>query len=62
MHCNKIGTNQKQTMEGVGIDDIAVYFPKLHFRIEDFANFRNLDFAKLNKGLGLESMSIPDVH
>jgi hydroxymethylglutaryl-CoA synthase len=45
-------------MEGVGIDDIAVYFPKLHFRIEDFANFRNLDFSKLNKGLGLESMPI----
>ena len=49
-------------MKGVGIDDIAVYFPKLHFKIADFADFRNLEYGKLNKGLGLESMSIPDVH
>ena len=46
----------------VGIDDISIYFPKLHFKIEAFAAYRNLDFSKLNRGLGLESMSIPDVH
>ena len=46
----------------VGIDDISIYFPKLHFEIEAFAAYRNMDFSKLNKGLGLESMSIPDVH
>lgn len=49
-------------METVGIDDISIYFPKLHFEIEGFAAYRNMDFSKLNKGLGLESMSIPDVH
>ena len=49
-------------MEPVGIDDISIYFPKLHFEIEAFAAYRNMDFSKLNKGLGLESMSIPDVH
>ena len=49
-------------MERVGIDDISIYFPKLHFEIEAFAAYRNMDFSKLNKGLGLESMSIPDVH
>ena len=46
-------------MEAVGIDDISIYFPKLHFEIEAFAAYRNMDFSKLNKGLGLESMSIP---
>jgi hydroxymethylglutaryl-CoA synthase len=49
-------------MEAVGIDDISIYFPKLHFEIEAFAAYRNMDFSKLNKGLGLESMSIPDAH
>lgn len=49
-------------MEHVGIDDIAVHFPKLHFEIKDFSKYRNIDFSKLNKGLGLVSMSIPDVH
>ena len=49
-------------METVGIDDISIYFPKLHFEIEAFAAYRKMDFSKLNKGLGLESMSIPDAH
>tara|TARA_B100001057_G_scaffold137200_2_gene136847 strand:- start:1949 stop:3487 length:1539 start_codon:yes stop_codon:yes gene_type:complete len=49
-------------MTTVGIDDVSIYFPKLHFKIEAFAAYRNLDFSKLNRGLGLESMSIPDVH
>ena len=49
-------------METVGIDDISIYFPKLHFEIEAFAAYRKMDFSKLNKGLGLESMSIPDSH
>lgn len=49
-------------MVRVGIDDIAVYFPKLHFEIEAFSKFRGLEFNKLNKGLGLTSMAIPDAH
>ena len=40
-------------MTGVGIDDIAIYFPKLYFDMKDFAEFRGADFGKLNKGLGL---------
>ena len=49
-------------MEAVGIDGLAVYFPKLHFEIESFSKFRGLEFSKLNKGLGLTSMAIPDAH
>ena len=46
----------------VGIDDIAVYLPKLCFEMKDFAQFRGVDYGKLSRGLGLESMAVPDVH
>ena len=49
-------------MTDVGIDDIAIYFPKLYFDMKDFAEFRGADFNKLNKGLGLSAMAIPDAH
>ena len=49
-------------MAKVGIDDIAIYFPKLYFDMKDFAEFRGADFGKLNKGLGLAAMAIPDAH
>lgn len=44
----------------VGIDDFSVYIPQLFLPIEDLAKERNLNFAKLNKGLGLEKMAVPD--
>jgi hydroxymethylglutaryl-CoA synthase len=46
----------------VGIDDISTYIPKLMLPIETLAEARNLEYAKLNKGLGLEVMSVPDAH
>ncbi len=46
----------------VGIDDMALYVPKLYLPIETLAQERNLEYAKLNKGLGLTHMAIPDVH
>ena len=49
-------------MPEVGIDDIALHFPRLFFAMQDFAEFRGADYGKLNKGLGLEAMAIPDVH
>ena len=49
-------------MSDVGIDDIAIHFPRLYFDMRDFADFRGADFGKLNKGLGLAAMAIPDVH
>ena len=45
-------------MTEVGIDDIAIHFPKLYFAMEDFAEFRGADFGKLNRGLGLKAMDL----
>ena len=44
----------------VGIDDMSVYIPQLYLTIEDLAAARDLNYAKLNKGLGLEAMSVTD--
>lgn len=46
----------------VGICDMELYVPKLHLPIEALAKARDLEYAKLNKGLGLYKMAIPDVH
>lgn len=46
----------------VGIDDIAIHFPRLYMDMRDFADLRGADYGKLSKGLGLEAMAIPDVH
>ncbi|MCB0547156.1 MAG: hypothetical protein KDD19_06170 [Phaeodactylibacter sp.] len=46
----------------VGIDDMAAYIPKIYLPIESLAAERNLEYAKLNKGLGLEAMSVADAH
>ena len=45
-----------------GIDDMAFYVPGLYLPIADLAEKRRLDYAKLNKGLGLTHMAVPDVH
>ncbi len=46
----------------VGIDDMALYVPSLYLPIETLANERGIPFEKLNKGLGLYKMAIPDLH
>jgi len=46
----------------VGIDDMALYVPKLYLSIQSLAETRKLEYAKLNKGLGLTRMVVPDVH
>lgn len=45
-----------------GIDDMAAYIPKLYLPIKTLAEKRQLEYGKLNKGLGLTSMSFPDAH
>ena len=45
----------------IGIDAISYYVPSHYLPIEALANARNIEYAKLNKGLGLTSMSFPDV-
>ncbi|MDP4810457.1 MAG: hypothetical protein NWR65_04905, partial [Saprospiraceae bacterium] len=46
----------------VGIDDIAAHLPRIYLKIEDLSIARNIEYAKLNKGLGLTTMSLADVH
>jgi len=46
----------------VGIDDMALYVPRLYLPIRTIAEKRGIAYEKLNKGLGLENMAIPDVH
>ena len=36
-----------------GIDDIAIYIPRLYLDASDFASARGLDPVKLEKGLGV---------
>ena len=45
-----------------GIDDISVYIPKLYLDAKDFAEFRGLDPAKLQKGLGVSQMAMVDTN
>ena len=46
----------------VGIDDIAAYVPKLYVDAEELAEARGIPPSKITKGLGIEKLSIPDVH
>ncbi len=45
-----------------GIDDIAIYIPRLYVDASDFANARGLDPIKLQKGLGISQMAIVDAN
>lgn len=45
----------------IGIDAIAYYVPNHYLPIEALAEARHIEYAKLNKGLGLTSMSFPDM-
>lgn len=45
-----------------GIDAIAYDIAKIHLSIKTFAEARNIDPDKLEKGLGLLKMTLPDAH
>ena len=45
-----------------GIDDIAIYIPRLYLDATDFADARGLDPVKLQKGLGISQMGIVDAN
>lgn len=51
-----------ETTTTVGIDDMSLYVPKIYFDIKDLAEIRNLEYPKLNRGLGLSKMAILDTH
>lgn len=45
-----------------GIDDIAIYIPRLYLDATDFAKARGLDPEKLERGLGIGQMAIVDTN
>lgn len=45
-----------------GIDDIAIYVPKLFVDARDFAKARGMDPDKLQRGLGVSQMAIVDTN
>jgi hydroxymethylglutaryl-CoA synthase len=47
----------------VGIDDLSVYAPRLYLSATgEFAASRDIDPAKLIRGIGIERMAVPDAH
>jgi hydroxymethylglutaryl-CoA synthase len=47
----------------VGIDDLSVYVPRLYLSATgEFAASRDIDPAKLIRGIGIERMAVPDAH
>ena len=47
----------------VGIDDLAVYVPRLYLPLEgEFSASRGIDPGKLVRGIGIERMAVPDAH
>tara|TARA_B100000900_G_C20574244_1_gene714632 strand:+ start:369 stop:1742 length:1374 start_codon:yes stop_codon:yes gene_type:complete len=48
-------------MKTFGIDAIDYYIPPISLPIEELANARKIEAAKLEFGLGLKQMSVPDV-
>lgn len=49
-----------QNSLSVGIDDLSLYIPGLFIAIPHFANSRGIDPMKLEKGLGLQAIAVPD--
>mgnify|MGYP001582064688 CR=1 FL=1 len=46
----------------VGIDALHYHVPNIYLPISALAEARNIEYPKLNKGLGLAGMSVPDVN
>ena len=44
----------------VGIDDFSIYLPQLYLPVEKLAKERDIPFAKLSDGLGLQQMALAD--
>lgn len=45
-----------------GIEAASYFVPSLYLEIKDLAEKRNIEPAKLEKGLGLHKMAFPDAH
>lgn len=46
----------------IGIEAASYFVPKLYLEIKELAENRNIEPAKLEKGLGLQKMALADVH
>jgi len=46
----------------VGIDDLAIYIPKLYIDYKDFAEGRGIDPRKLEYGIGVKKMALVDTN
>lgn len=46
----------------VGIDDLAIYVPKLYIDYMDFAQARGIDPQKLEYGIGIRKMALVDTN
>ncbi|WP_148686605.1 hydroxymethylglutaryl-CoA synthase family protein [Candidatus Nitrosocosmicus hydrocola] len=46
----------------VGIDDMAIYVPKLYVDYKDFAEARGIDPQKLEYGIGIKKMALADAN
>lgn len=46
----------------IGLEAASYYIPSLYLKINELAEKRNIDPAKLEKGLGLKKMALPDTH
>ena len=51
-----------QRLLPIGIDDMAIYVPKLFLDIKTLAEKRDIPYEKLSQGLGCLKMAICDVH
>jgi hydroxymethylglutaryl-CoA synthase len=49
-------------MKNIGIDSISFYTPEIFLPIKTLAKERGISYDKLNKGLGLERMSVADIN
>ncbi|MCG2792498.1 MAG: hydroxymethylglutaryl-CoA synthase [Weeksellaceae bacterium] len=49
-------------MTKFGVDVASFYVPTLYLEIKELAEKRGIEPAKLEKGLGLHKMALPDVH
>ena len=45
-----------------GIDDLAIYVPKLYIDYKDFALARGIDPQKLEHGIGIKKMALVDTN
>ena len=46
----------------IGIDALSFHVPSLYLPIEELARARDIEYPKLNKGLGLNEMALCDIN